>query len=180
VGCFLILAVVSGIYFNYKLDQVVQSLNRPGIVYMDAAPETGHEGKADIENPDINDGVSSSPQPQGDTGGTMPSLYDSYMKGRTQGRIGKDDIVSGVQQQVSRPIEKKDLLKAGLIIIRKLSWEEIEYMYEVGTKASISSAELKEVHRILSSRLSEEEIQVMMELGRKYGKDLEFLGAKPQ
>jgi hypothetical protein len=168
LGTVLILLVVTGIYLNYKMDQVVQSINRPGVLFSDTRSSTPPLTTDDAENPDI---LTSEPSAQIDGNEPLPRKHSLG----SANKVEKDDIVSGVQQKVSRPIEKKDLVKAGLVIIRRLSWEEIEYMYDVGSKASISAADLKKVHKILNSRLSAEEIKMMQDLGRKYGKNLDFL-----
>ncbi|HHV16263.1 MAG TPA: hypothetical protein GXX58_06780 [Gelria sp.] len=176
LGTVLILLVTAGIYINYKMNQIVKIINRPGILFSDTSPSTpvpdtgAEDSGAESESPGIitpgpatTDGIRPLPQKQ------SPSSPD---------KLDQDDIVKGVQQKVTKPIEKKDLFKAGLIIIRRLNWSEIEYMYDVGTKDSITRADLKEVHRILRLRLSSDEIQVMQDLGRKYGKNLDFLSAK--
>jgi hypothetical protein len=36
LGTVLILVVVAGIYVNYKMDQVVKSINRPGVLFSDS------------------------------------------------------------------------------------------------------------------------------------------------
>jgi hypothetical protein len=176
LGTVLILVVVAGIYVNYKMDQVVKSINRPGVLFSDSntytPPLDTDAGASDVGGE--GSGSASSQQPPAGKDEPLPPQSSSS----SSGKVEKDDIVKGVEQRVSRPVEKKDLFKAGLIIIRKLSWDEIEYMYDVGTKDSMSAAELKEVHRILRLRLSADEIQVMQELGRKYGKNLDFLSAR--
>jgi hypothetical protein len=177
LGTALILLVTAGIYLNYRMDQVVKSINRPGVLFSDSDPSTvpPDSGSGDSEIDGDVPGAIVPEQPD-DRYEALPQTQSPSSPGKSQ--VEQDDIVKGVQQRVSRPIEKKDLFKAGLIIIRKLNWSEIEYMYDVGTKDSMSKAELKEVHRILRARLSSEEIQVMQELGRKYGKNLDFLSKK--
>lgn len=183
LGIALILVVSAGVYLNYRMDQMVKSINRPGLLFSDISPSAppADAGTGDSEvggeipgvvwqqpSTDGTDGSKPRPQEQSPSSSSSPA----------KGKVEQDDIVKGVQQRVSRPIEKKDLFKAGLIIIRRLSWSEIEYMYDVGTKGSMTTAELKEVHRILRDRLSSEEIKVMQDLGKKYGKNLEFLSAR--
>ncbi len=177
LGIALILVVTAGIYLNYRMDQVVKSINRPGILFSDNSPSTSppDEGTGDSKTGSESPGAITPERPV-DGSGSMPQQQSPSSS--EKGTVEQDDIVKGVQQKVSRPIEKKDLIKAGLIIIRKLSWSEIEYMYDVGTKDSMTTAELKEVHRILRARLSNDEIKVMQDLGRKYGKNLDFLSAK--
>lgn len=177
LGIALILVVTAGIYVNYRMDQVVKRINRPGILFSDSSPSTpgSDTGTTDSETGSGSPGAIT-PEWLIDGSGSVPRQQSPSSPDK--GKVEQDDIVKGVQQKVNRPIEKKDLFKAGLIIIRKLSWSEIEYMYDVGTKGSMTTAELKEVHRILRDRLSSEEIKVMQDLGRKYGKNLEFLSER--
>lgn len=165
LGTVIVLLMVTGFYINYKMDQIVMSLNRPGVLFSDSPSpldsEADNKGSEPVlsEHPDL-----------GGDNTLQRKQSPSY-----SGKVEQDDIVKAVERRVNTPIDKNDMLKAGLIIIRKLSWSEIEYLYNVGTSNSISSAELKEVHRILRSRLSAEDIQVLQVLGRKYGKNLDFL-----
>lgn len=177
LGIAVILVVTAGIYLNYRMDQVVKSINRPGILFSDTSPSTVPPDTG-AEDSEIGGESPGAITPEEPLDGSVSMPQQQSPSSPNKGKVEQDDIVKGVQQKVSRPIEKKDLFKAGLIIIRKLSWPEIEYMYDVGTKDSMTSAELKEVHRILRARLSSEEIQVMQDLGRKYGKNLDFLNAK--
>ncbi len=166
LGTVIVLLVVTGFYINYKMDQIVMSLNRPGVLFSDSPSPLDSE--ADVQGSES----ISSEQPLGGDNTLERKQSPSYSD-----KVDQDDIVKAVERRVNKPIDKNDLFKAGLIIIRKLSWSEIEYLYDVGTSESISSAELKEVHRILRSRLSAEDIKVMQELGGKYGKNLDFLSA---
>ncbi len=184
LGIALILVVTASIYINYRMDQVVKSINRPGVLFSDNSTSTPplDTGAEDSAAGGKSPGVVA-PQPVLTDGtdridGSQPVPQKGSPSSPAQGKVEQDDIVKGVQERVSRPIEKKDLFKAGLIIIRRLSWSEIEYMYDVGTKGSVTSSELKEVHRILRARLSSEEIKVMQDLGKKYGKNLEFLSER--
>jgi len=167
LGTVIILLVVIGFYTNYKMDQIMMSLNRPGVLFSDSQSSSPLDSEAN--NKGSEPVLSEHPDLGGDN--TLQRKQSpSY-----SGKVEQDDIVKAVERRVNTPIDKNDMLKAGLIIIRKLSWSEIEYLYNVGTSNSISSAELKEVHRILRSRLSAEDIQVLQVLGRKYGKNLDFL-----
>lgn len=86
-----------------------------------------------------------------------------------------DAIAGGVQQQIDKPIAKKDLLKAGSVILRKLSWEEITFLYQSGSKDARTADEQKEIRRILLDKLTPEDVQTLLELGTKYGKTLNIL-----
>lgn len=90
-------------------------------------------------------------------------------------RPGNKTIANDVQKKISRPIEKKDLVKAGVIILRKLNSEEINYLYKIGKKDNYSREEYLHARDILLNKLSSEDIDTLQELGMKYGKDLNIL-----
>lgn len=176
LGTFIILLVVSGFYANYKMNQIVMSLNRPGVLFSDIPSPMDTDNGSSLEplsseQPNLSGDNTWYPQPSSSSTNNVREPASSSNK------VGEDDIVNAVKTKINKPLEKKDLFKAGLIIIRKLNWSEIEYLYDVGTNESIPPNELKEVHRILRSRLSAEDIQVMQDLGHKYGKNLDFLSA---
>lgn len=82
-----------------------------------------------------------------------------------------DDIAA----VVGRPIDKEDMVKAGIIILKRLSNEEISYLYQVGRKGSMTANERAKAHAILSSKLTEDDVKTLKELGAKYGRELSIL-----
>jgi len=80
-----------------------------------------------------------------------------------------------VQKKVDRPVEKEDLVRAGLIILRKLNTEEISYLYRVGRQDSCTREELIRSREILLNKLSEDDIRTLRTIGAKYGKPLRIL-----
>ena len=184
LGSLIILLLLAGIYVNYKMAQVVRVINRPGVVFSDpefsSAPEdSGEEKKASAEktSEDRKEGLpQGSPRrdrPDQSFSETLPP-DDSPLK---HVPLKKDDIITGVQEKIDRPVDKKDLVKAGMIILRRLNWSEIEYLYKAGSKEQMSDEELRKIHQVLRSSLTADEIKVMQDLARKYGKDLDFLSA---
>lgn len=172
VGLILIIAVSGGIYVNYQLDRVVKSLSRPGILFVDTVSTIGT-------------GNTETGSTAGGTGGNTDSDSSTSAPGKTHGGSssspGKIDagtqgaIVDGVEQKVGRPIENKDLLKAGLIILKRLDRNEISYLFQVGSQDNYTKEELQQVQKVLKSKLTEEDIAVLNALGDKYGKKLYVL-----
>ncbi len=191
LGSLLMLSLVSAIYLNYVMDRLVVMINRPGSVISEPglSPDSGEPGGEDMGKAIIGGGDREGVQPllpysHGvipgiDTDSGKPLSPGEFTPEREEpGTLGRNDIISGVQKQIEQPIDKKDLVKAGMIVLRRLDWSEIEYLYRTGSKAEISDAELKKIHKVLRSRLNSDEIKVMQELAHKYGKDLGFLSAE--
>jgi hypothetical protein len=80
-----------------------------------------------------------------------------------------------VEQKLGQPVDKKDLVKAGMIVMRKLTWDEITFLYNAGNKPKQSPEELRQAREILKAKLTAEELATLMELGGKYGQSLKFL-----
>lgn len=162
VGIIIIVLLSAGIYVNYQLDRVVSSLSKPGVLFTEADLGPLPDGGAGTSA----DGSATN----GDTGsGTSP--------GTTQGGVSaaNNGIVTGVQKKINKPIEKTDLLTAGIIILKNFSTDEISFLYRVGSKDSFSSEEYQQVRNLLQSKLSDEDIATLKELGQKYGKELHIL-----
>lgn len=84
------------------------------------------------------------------------------------------EIVNIVQQEVGRPIDTTDLFQAGLIILNKLSTDEINFLFGFSNNSYTIEDEI-EVRRLLFSKLNDEDINTLRALGQKYGKNLEIL-----
>jgi hypothetical protein len=84
-------------------------------------------------------------------------------------------VPEALQDKLDRPLEKKDLIQAGLIILGKLDKEDINFLFQVGNQDSYTKEELLRVRRILLAKLTSKEIHTLKELGAKYGKELRIL-----
>jgi plasmid stability protein len=171
IGLFLIAAVSGGFYVNYKLNNLVSSLNQPGSMYSD----TGSGVSGGDSDASGTDGV-------GQSGTSARSGNSSVVKNGSSGnssgnasRPSNGDIASGALSKVNRPVEKEDLIKAGFIILRRLDSGEISYLYQVGMQENHSREQLLKARDILQAKLTAEELAEMQFLGAKYGKNLDFL-----
>lgn len=178
VGLVLIFVVSGGIYLNYQLDRVVKSLSRPGLLFVDTETTAGMDD-TDITNPadgtsDGADSGSSSDIPG--TSGTPGKIPGGSSASGTIDTGTQGVIVDGVESKVGRPIENKDLLRAGLIILKRLDRNEISYLFEVGSQDNYSKEDLQQIRKVLKSKLTDEDIAVLQALGSKYGKTLKVLG----
>ena len=168
--------ICGGLYVNHQLDRLATALSRPGLLF--ASPEEDTfplpENAPAPTAPDTeahrpgNDDTGSAPGPSTPPPDTAPG-------DQTAGGQSDREIAAAVQEKLDRPLEKKDLLKAGLIILRKLDKEEINYLYRVGTQDSCTREELRRVREILLGKLSPQEISTLKEIGAKYGKQLRIL-----
>jgi hypothetical protein len=184
ISTLLIVLFCAGIYANYRLDQVVSSLNRPGVLFSEAQSGSGDNGLDNGVNGGAGGGTWNKSWGDGSGSGEVNPADNVKLPVQDVSQPGNtvttdpakpNEIASGVQQQINKPIEKIDLLKAGIIIMRKLSWEETQYLYQSGSKDSHSVDELKETRRILLDKLTPEDVQTLRELGAKYGKTLNIL-----
>ncbi len=184
VGIILNILLCSGFYLYYRLDQVVTSLGQPGILFREAqlSPNVDNEFSADT----IDDNMPGDDDRSSDTYSgsitynagedySQPVQMDGYGPGSVESRPSNDQIISDVQNKVGRPIEKKDLIRAGLIILRRLDMDEISFLYQAGKKDTHSPEEMQQARKILLDKLTSEDINILKELGSKYGKELDFL-----
>lgn len=166
VGILLNLVICAAIVANYELNKVVDKLNAP--LLRDAIDNNGNsDGSA---SPDTNN----SPTNQElDWRNYTPEDGNQKNGGNTV--PDKTQILDSVQNQINRPVEKADVLKAGMIVMRKLSSEEISYLYNLGTKSKRTPEEMAQAKEILTSKLSAEDIETLYNMGLKYGKKMDFL-----
>jgi len=170
VGILINVLLCLGLYVNYKLDHIVAGLNKPGVTYKDTLPDDSANGSSA-------DRPSSSVTSPGKNGTSTPGT-STPSNSSSPGKIAQpstQDITNGVQQKLGQPVEKKDLIKGGMIIMRKLNWDEITFLYNAGSKAQPSPEELKQAREILKGKLSTEELATLQALGGKYGQSLNFL-----
>ncbi len=160
VGILLNVILCLGIWANYKLDRIVAGLNKPGVLFSDNYVQPGESASS------AQSGGTASPNTSG-TNASSPS-------GQTV-QPSTQDIALGVEQRLGRPVEKKDLLEAGMIIMRKLNWDEITFLYNTGSKSKPSPAEIQQARAILKNKLSSDDLATLKALGDKYGHGLNFL-----
>lgn len=156
IGVLINLLLVGGIVINSQLNRLASSWVLPADSSFSANP--GDQDDAG----DNHDTSSNTPGQR-----TKTSLHRNL--------VSEDELVDGVANRVGRPLEKKDIMRVGLILVRRLSWEEIDYFYEVGQKAHPSSEEIARVKTLLNGRLTDKEMQTLQDMGSKYGRDLTFL-----
>lgn len=166
IGSALCLLMCGVLYLNYQLDKVVQRLESAGTIYYledensggngqtAAAPDEGAGSATRPENAGRSDGKASSTSPGGEE-----VLPDSP---------SKQEIINQVEKRVSRPIDKRDLLRAGIIIMRRLSAEEIGFLYRLGKKDTLSREEIRQARNILFARLNKDELETLTKIGAKY------------
>ncbi len=166
VGILLNVILCLGIWANYKLDRIVAGLNKPGVLFSDNYVQPGESASSAL------------PGSSAQSGGTASSNTSGTNASSSSGQTvqpSTQDIAIGVEQRLGRPIEKKDLLEAGMIIMRKLNWDEITFLYNTGSKSKPSPAEIQQARAILKNKLSSDELTTLKALGDKYGHGLNFL-----
>jgi hypothetical protein len=181
IGILLNVILCAGFYANYRLDQVVSSLNRPGVLFSEAQSDSGANGLDNGVNGSSGSGDWNKSWGDGSgnaidgTGATGSGGDGSTGSGDKVNPPSSSDIASDVVNKIGRPVEKGDLVKAGLIILRRLNGEEISYLYHVGRKSSFSNEERGQVRKILLNKLNSDDIVTLKALGKKYGRGLSIL-----
>lgn len=175
IGVIIFVLISAGIYVNHQLAKVVTSLSRPGILFTDvdavmpsddaAASNSGEDA---INSSNSNKDTVNNGSAAGRTGNNNPASA-------TPSSGNNDYIVNDVQSKIERPIEKTDLVKAGIIILKRLDSGEISYLYRVGSQDTCTKDDLRNVQKVLKTNLTDEDIATLKELGKKYGKELRIL-----
>jgi hypothetical protein len=179
VGILLNVVLCVGLFINYQLNKLTREINMALTAFEAVSEEPG--AQVDILEEGAlepgGDGYAPSPQVTGNgAAGAAPSDdTKSPQPGQKVEKAKSSQIVSGVQEKVNRPIQKEDLMKAGLIFVRRLSWDEITFLYNVGSKDQYSAEELQQARDILLTKLTPEELKEIRALGGKYGKNLLIL-----
>lgn len=188
IGILINVLLAGGIYVNHRLDQVVLSLNRPGMLFSDPQSQgLGRDGPGEVAQRIDNDGYWNGSWNDGAGAGPGDGVGEPGIDGAGAGkgnganagdnleRPSNTQIADDVMAKVGRPIDKTDMVKAGLIILKRLSGEEISYLYNVGRKGSMTADERVKVRKILSTKLSDDDVTTLKALGKKYGRSLTVL-----
>lgn len=169
IGLFIIILISVGICLNTYINHILLTLKQSSISLPDEGGKNYLEAEADFP---VEAGKEC---PMNETASADLEIDNSNYPGIDMGYSEKEAIVNDVQQKINRPIEKTDLIKAGVIILRKLNAEEINYLYKLGQKDSFNRKEYLQARGILLKKLSAEDINTLRELGQKYGKELNIL-----
>ncbi len=175
-GVFVLLLVSGGIVANYKANQL---LNLTGSLW----EEKGDENSAYSQS-------TASSVPQNENGSTRGNTISSQPEGQqaanqsnppiASNSAGKDIKVSDIEKRIGKPIEKQDIVKAGLILITRFSTNDIRYLKDAAMQDSWDQEEYQQSQKILLSRLSEKDINTLKELGKKYGIQTKILSPSAQ
>lgn len=169
IGVFIIVMVSAGIYLNKQLSHLSQS----GISLLDQDKGGSDCATELLETPED---ISQSVQDNGNSAAKAGSSKVSQNSPQAYtGQTSNENLVTHVQKKIGQPIEKKDVLIAGLILMRKLSTEDISYLSKVAMKDSYSQEDYRKSQEILLQKLSADDIAALKKLGRKYGSEVKIL-----
>lgn len=164
VGSVLLVVFALSVYASHQLDSFFKAWNSAGFPLAGTGPAGPRAPDSkDPEKPEYPEGNSWSfekgPAEGGDTEGELPSF---------QG------IAREVEARVDRPVDKTDLMRVGLILVRRLDRSEINYLYNVGKKGSYTAAEVAKTREILT-KLTPRDRKVLEEMAEKYDQPLFLL-----
>lgn len=171
-GVLIFIISGTGIYVNYQLNH---ALDQTGIFLQDK--DSGAAGSSETKLAEVfgdeSGFLNGSEKPAAKT---KNSSAASDNNAQLDSSRSKNEIqVADIQKKVGKPIAKQDILKAGLILVRKLSPEELRYLKNVAMQNSYSREEYLQSQKILLNNLSKDDINTLKKLGKKYGSDLEIL-----
>lgn len=89
--------------------------------------------------------------------------------------VNADKVEKKAESIVGTDVAIDDYLVAGVILMSKLSWDEIKFVYSMASDGMYMQApvdEIKKIQKIVFSKLSEKDIMVLSQIGRKYGKKM--------
>jgi hypothetical protein len=170
-GALIIVLVSAGIHIS---NQVSHFPNQFGISLLDqdkGAPVLGVTKLLEAI-----EGESGSLQSNQDSNAKTGSLKVSETNPQADtSQNGNENLINHVQNKIGQPIAKKDVLIAGLILMRKLSAEDISYLSRVAMKDSYSQEDYRKSQEILLKKLSADDINTLKKLGKKYGSEVKIL-----
>lgn len=161
-GLLTIVLFGAGIYINHQLSQLS---NLSGLSLLD--PNSGETDYSKTGSSTSSEGKIESIEGYEnlETGSSKVSQNTSKVTSQVQNK----NLVSHVQEKIGRPIAKKDILTAGIIIMRKLNAEDISYLSKVAMKDSYSQEDYRRAREILANKLSADDINTLNKLCGKYG-----------
>lgn len=170
IGMFIIVIVSCGIFINYELDILLQ---QPGRIM------TGNNALNLADNEAVLQGENGITGRTNQTSAKADVQYKANIDNTMldSSSAGNKSLVNDLQIKAGQPIDKIDVLKASVILMRKLSAEDISYLSSVALKDSYSQEDYQQSQEILLNKLSVEDINTLKTLGRKYGNELIILNS---
>lgn len=168
-GVFIILLVSSGIFVNDKMNLLLSQSS--GLLPLDDRDFTNSKTTLPANSPDESGMVTE----------TLPSKSEAqsalnHGNSQLDASSSSNEIkVSEIETRIGQPIARQDVIKAGFILMRKLSAEDIRYLKNVAMQDSCSREEYQRSQEILLDKLSTEDINTLKKLGKKYGSELKIL-----
>lgn len=166
VVCLAVVLLSSGIYYYRELDS-----------FMKIPDVFNQKQSAGISAANKQIGKDAQESPVSQSGQSTAAGQSRSKSGETATDAGKaveSNLTADLEQKAGRPISKIDILKSSLILIRKLSPEDIQYLRQAAQKDKYTSEDYQRSREILK-KLSPEDISMLQEIGKKYGKDLSFM-----
>ncbi len=159
-GLVIILCISGGVYLDNKVDKVLEKSSSLGafLTELNSAEKSSTMPNAD----------NSTNTDQEDQSGGKNSLSTESPPSSASDLVFDDSIEAIIQTKLDKPIERKDKIKVALILIRRLSVDEITYFYDLITLGNYTSEDIRRARAILSDNLNEEEMETLRSLAKKY------------
>lgn len=161
VGLLAIIIVSGVVYVNSKVDKVLEHPGRLGVLLTAIDP---------VENPAVpeEDIKTLETVPENPAGGQV-SVSPEKPQPSASDLVFDDNIEAMIQNRLDKPIERKDKIKVALILLKRLSTEEIIYFYDLITLGEYSDKDIRRAQNILADKLNDDEIATLKSMTKKYG-----------
>ena len=162
IGLLVVILISGAIYVNNKVDKLLENPDRLGVLLsaadLQGTPQMPEE-KAD----------SSNPSDKNNTSGDSPSITPGEKQPSASDMVFDESIEAMIQTKLNKPIDRKDKIKVALILIKRLSVDDITYFYDLITLGNYTNEDIRKARNILTTKLSEDEIQTVRKMTEKYG-----------
>ena len=160
VGLVIILFVSGGVYVNNKIDRLFENVG--GLEVILTEQNAAGENSATTPGTESNSNQENSFEGKEYTAGKKPTPSASDL-------IFDEGIEAIIQTKLNKPIERKDKIKVALILIKRLSVDDVTYFYDLITLGNYTSEDIRHARAILSANLNNEDKETISIIAEKYG-----------
>jgi len=161
IGILVIVIISGAVYVNSKVDKILEHPGRLGALLTAIDPvEIPMAPEEDPHTPGTG---------QENLSGGQVSVTPEKPQPSASDLVFDDNIEAMIQNRLDKPIERKDKIKVALILLKRLSTEDIIYFYDLITLGEYSDKDIRRAQNILTDKLNEDEIATLKSMTKKYG-----------
>ena len=159
-GLLIILLFSGAVYVNNQIDRLLENVG--GLEVILTEPNATGENSITAPGAESNSNQENRPAGKDYATGKKPTPSASDL-------ILDEGIEAIIQSKLNKPIERKDKIKVALILIKRLSVDDITYFYDLITLGNYTNEDLRHARNILSANLNNEDQETLRIIAEKYG-----------